>query len=53
MPFGPAKPGPVLSLCVALVVAATSCTTNSGNNPTITTDISGFPLKEGQILMEH
>lgn len=44
---------PVRWLHVALVMAATSCATTGRNNPTITTDISGFPLKEGQILVEH
>jgi hypothetical protein len=38
---------------MVLVFVATSCATTEKNNPTITTDISGFPLKEGEILMEH
>lgn len=43
----------ILWLFLALVIIETSCTTTNRNNPTITTDISGFPLKGGQILMEH
>ena len=44
---------PARFLAIALLLAATSCATTGGSNPTITTDISGFPLKEGEILMEH
>ena len=53
MPFTRAKLNPLRWLFLALAVVATSCTATGTHNQTITTDISGFPLKEGQILMEH
>lgn len=49
---GEAKLNPVVWLHVVLVVVATSCAA-TGNNSTTTKDISGFPIKEGQILIEH
>ena len=42
---------PTFWLAVALAVIATSCATTGSNQAT--TDGSGFPLKGGQLLIQH